>query len=323
MITQSLHNTNKNEQAKGKLWQWILCLVFLAHFSYGQDSIKTTSTLGEKKMLQFEKNFFEALTQKAINNYQRAIDFLEECYAVDPQNQAVLFELSKNYFYLNKIPEALLYANEALLSEKDNLWILQHIVDIHKNNRNFIQAIKVQASIVKKYPKEKKKLVFLYLQNNNKKEAKRVLDELADKKMLDTRLRILRDELFPTVKKQNKPEKNSENNIGLKARFEKEKSYKVLYKLLIKLDKENNNELLYYSEQGMLLFPAQPFVYFMRAKALNKMKKHKSAIEILENGIDFIIDDRALKRSFYKEFVKAYKSLGDTERAKKYQQKPS
>jgi tetratricopeptide (TPR) repeat protein len=52
----------------------------------------------EQKQLNFQKFFFEALSQKAIENYDKAIIALEKCQNIDPNNAAVYFELSKNYF---------------------------------------------------------------------------------------------------------------------------------------------------------------------------------------------------------------------------------
>ncbi len=274
-------------------------------------------------MIKFEEHFFEAITQKAIDNYESAINNLEECNTILPKNKAVLFELSKNYYYLNKLPEALIYGNEALDLDKNNLWILEHLVKVHKKNRNFDDAIILQQKIAEKHPKKKRALVFLYLQNNNRDAAIKILNQLAEAKMLDSRLRSLRKSMFLVVKKQPKPSLKKESNEkqDLKILFEKEKSFPILANLLSELDKENSKLLLNYSERGMSLFPAQPIVYLMNGKALNKSKQFKKAIESLQNGIDFVIDDKSLENRFYTELIKAYKALGDAKNVDKYQKK--
>ena len=50
---------------------------------------------------EFQNTFFEALKQKGIENYDKAIDLLEKCNSQHPDNAAINFELGKNYYELN------------------------------------------------------------------------------------------------------------------------------------------------------------------------------------------------------------------------------
>ncbi|TCP27863.1 hypothetical protein EV195_10122 [Tenacibaculum skagerrakense] len=325
VIIQNLYNIQKHIARNTKKLFWCLLLFCTVQVSFSQDSIVLESSISEKKLIKFEEHFFEAITQKAINNYQNAIDNLEECNTILPNNKAVLFELSKNYYYLNKLPEALIYGEEAISQDKDNVWILEHLVTVHKKNRNFDEAIIIQQKIAEKHPKKKSALVFLYLQNDNREAALKVLDQLAEAKMLDSRLRTIRKSMLlvksDPPRRLNEVPKTDNDKQDLKILFEKEKSFKVLTDLLDELDKENSELLLNYSERGMNLFPAQPIVYLMNGKALNKNKQFKKAIESLENGIDFVIDDKSLENRFYNELIKAYKALGDDKNVHKYQKK--
>ena len=45
----------------------------------------------------FQEHFFEALKQKAIENYEKAIIELKACEKLQPNNAVVFFELGKNY----------------------------------------------------------------------------------------------------------------------------------------------------------------------------------------------------------------------------------
>ncbi len=298
--------------------------IFSTLFSFllnAQDSIVLASNIEEKKNIDFEEKFFNAITQKAINNYQKAIENLEECNALIPNDKAILFEFSKNYFFLNKLPEALEYGNQALLKDPENIWLLEHLVSIYKKDRNFNKAIDIQKKIGDKNPQKKGALVYLYLQNSDRKSAKKVLKELSDDKLLTPRLRSLSKQLYRKKEKPKATRNLTNSNNGLRQLFEEKKSFPLLTKLLTKLDKENHKDLLVYSEKGISLFPAQPMVYLMNGKALNKEKKHKKAIESLQNGIDFVIDNNLLEKQFYSEIVKAYKALGDSKNVNKYQRK--
>jgi len=59
--------------------------------------------LSEPDRLKFEASFFEALKQKAIGNYDKAIEALELCQDLDSTEVSVQFELSKNIIGLKII----------------------------------------------------------------------------------------------------------------------------------------------------------------------------------------------------------------------------
>ena len=46
---------------------------------------------------QLENNFYEAVKQRGIENYDKAILALEKCKKIQPNNAIVFFELGKNY----------------------------------------------------------------------------------------------------------------------------------------------------------------------------------------------------------------------------------
>lgn len=331
MIIQNLYNIfrSKNEEVRIKTSLFTNNkLVFSFLFSlfsfilYAQDSIVPQENITEKTSLQFQEYFFKAITEKAIKNHQLAIENLNECNRLMPNNKAVLFELSKNFLFLNQLPEAIAFGTKALNLEPNNVWILEHMVKTYRRNYNFTKAIEIQERIAKNHPKKKQQLVFLHLQNKDKNAAKKVLNELAAAKMLNARLRKIQDSLEKKPKvTASKTKVTSAVNTDLKRVFENEKSFTALQKLLTDLDTKNDINLLKYSEEGMVLFPAQPFVYLMNGKAFNNNKKYKKAIETLQNGIDFVIDDAKMETAFYTELIKAYEGLGDVKNARKFRKK--
>ena len=46
---------------------------------------------------EFQELFFEALKQKGIENYERAIEALHKCLNLDSKKPVIYFELGKNY----------------------------------------------------------------------------------------------------------------------------------------------------------------------------------------------------------------------------------
>ncbi|MGG6229743.1 tetratricopeptide repeat protein [Tenacibaculum sp. SDUM215027] len=300
----------------------ILSFFFLlfSFFLNAQDSIPAAVNIAEKNNIEFQQYFFKALSDKAIFNYQKAIQSLEKCNRILPNNKAVLFELSKNYEKLGRNPEALTYIDLALKEEPNNVWLLEHKVFILRKLANFNDAIIAQQKIAAAYPKKKQLLVFLHLQNKDVTSAKKVLAELKEAKLLNARLRSIERKINIQKTTETQPKKVIES-LDAKSLFEKEKSFINLKTLLDKLADDNDSDLLKYSEQGLTLFPAQPFVYLMSGRAFNNNKDYKKALETLQNGIDFVIDNNKIEAKFYLEMSKAYQGLNNVKKANSYKNK--
>ena len=76
-----------------------------------------------------------------------------------------------------------------------------------------------------------------------------------------------------------------------------------------------------YSQKAIDLFPAQPYAYLTKGKSLQIQKKDQDAIDILESGIDFVIDNPSLESEFYETMAKAYDGLGNAAKAQEYRTK--
>ena len=319
MIIQILHNNKKGQESRNRVFISFF-LILYSLFIYSQDSIPTAIGVIEKNDIQFQDDFFKALSQKAIYNYKKAVEYLENCNELIPNNKAVLFELSKNYLKLGRSNESLEYIHLALLKEPTNLWMLEHKVTILRRVANFDDAIVTQEKIAEKHPKKKQLLVFLHLQNRDIAAAKRVLSELKEDKLLNARLRRIGEKINNTEVKKTK---EKIVNTNLRATFEKDKTYNSLKLLLNELTISNHSDLLKYSEQGLMLFPAQPFVYLMNGIALNNNNKHKKALQSLQNGIDFVIDNNEIEAKIYIEMARAYQKLNNSKKALLFKNKAS
>ncbi len=311
----------KKRKTNDKLKAFFGFFLMISVLSYAQDSIPTSLGAEEQNNIDFQEHFFKAVTNKSINNFQKAIENLEECNKMIPNNKAVLFELSKNYYSLGRYTEAIEYANNALALDPKNLWIASHLVKLYKSINSLDEAIVTQKNIIKNYPRKKQDLVFLYLRKNDIVSAKSLLVELEKAKLLSPRLRRIKKKLFVVNPLLQEPKKEVVSNQNVELQFKKNKSFTSLKELLVKLDIENNPKLLPYSEEGMSLFPAQPIVYLMHARANNRTKNFQKAIRSLKNGIDFVIDNPNMQADFYNEIIKSYEGLGDTKNVKTYKKK--
>lgn len=303
-----------------RLLFFLTSFLLLSFPTFSQDSIPEKKDISQEKSMQFQEFFFKALSEKSIENYQKAIENLESCNQILENQVAVYFEFSKNYFFLNNTLLAKEYIQRALQKEPENIWMLKHLVSIYERESNFTDAITTQQKVCEINPKEKEPLVRLYFLNNQFKEAISLIDILEEEASLSNDLKFLRDRL-----KQSKVPDVKEIKLndleGLLLQFQTDKSYKILEQILQKSEKTLDT-LLKYSTEGISLFPAQPFVYLQNGIALNSQNEFKKALVSLKNGLDFVIDEQ-MEANFYTEIAKAYKGLGNATEEKKYLQKAS
>ncbi|MGK4566606.1 tetratricopeptide repeat protein [Flavobacterium sp. 3HN19-14] len=66
------------------------------------------------------------------------------------------------------------------------------------------------------------------------------------------------------------------------------------------------------------MFPQQPELYYYSGLAHNQQKEFKKAKDILETGIDFLVDDKALEINFNIQLGEAYSGLGDLKKKEAY-----
>ena len=300
-------------------------LLFNPFLLYSQDSIPKTKEITEEiieeNTIKFQEYFFKSLSEKSIKNYQIAIQNLEECNAIFPNDKAVFFELSKNYLLLNRTSEALQYINNALLLAPSNFWMLKHLVAIHKKDKNYQEAINTQLIIVEQKPKQRAELIYLYYLNDEYMQALSLIDVFEKDYGLTTRLKQLKNKLVL----RNKPQTVISTIDSLPKLISDFKlnppSFNTLKKILTLAIKDDIPAYHMYSNLAIDLFPAQPFSYLSKGRALQLQGKHQEAIDILEIGIDFIIENSLLEVQFYTILISAYKRLNQPQKALEYKMK--
>ena len=297
--------------------------------SWAQQNVKANEiNIEEENNLKFQTYFFEALKQKGIQNYDKAIESLEKSYEIYPTNVAVEFEFSKNFLKLKEYAEAELFINKALDKEPKNKFLLEHKVSVLRAQRKIKEAIEVQKILTKIQPKDADKLVLLYVQDQNYSEAEKIIAEVEKKALSTRRIKTFKNYIANRKKaiakkmENVKPISNEVDVEGLRNQFKKDKSYNTLLKLLNREAKlQDFNSLVLDSKEGLELFPAQPVLYKLNGVALNKLGKYKDAIDVLTIGIDFVFDNNALEADFYNQLAFSYKKLNKTKEALKYKQK--
>lgn len=91
--------------------------------------------------------------------------------------------------------------------------------------------------------------------------------------------------------------------------------------LLLRLDLNKDVEVVELSAETLELYPAQPILYLVNGVANNKLNQAKKAIESLEIGVDFVVDDAKMLSDFYTQLSIAYKQNNNITKSEAFARK--
>lgn len=166
---------------------------------------------------EFENNFYEALKQKGIENYDRALQSLEKCRASEPDNPAVYNEIGKNQLALKNYAEAERAFLKATQLDPKNRWYWAGLYDVYYATQDFNKSIPVVLKLTE-WRKEhyQEDLVSLYMYTEQYDKALALINELeesvgvSDKREL-YKLQILSDEKYKAPQKETLEEAIKKN----------------------------------------------------------------------------------------------------------------
>jgi len=259
---------------------------------------------------EFQELFFEALKQKGIENYDKAINLLLKCKQLSPDNSVVDHELAKAYGLNNELVLAEQYAITALNVEPVNLWYLYTLVEILQKQGSGLDAIRDKIPYDTVQLKEN--LALIYFQKKEYENALDITKQLRSSSFANELALKIRDSISLRLKQTEAKEKE----VEVKEPMDPLSMYNKQIMTLI--DTENFEKLFQVSEEALEMYPSQPYYYYAAGLALNKLSKPKKAVDMLQMGLDYLLDDYELSQKIYKELANGYTAMGDTTKAAMY-----
>ncbi|WP_264548725.1 tetratricopeptide repeat protein [Flavobacterium sp. N2820] len=405
---------------------------------------------------QTEDNFYEALKQRGIENYDKAIVAIQKCLEKEPKNPAFLYELGKNQLDLKNYVDAEVSFKKAIEQDNKQRWYWNGLYDVYYQTKDFQKSIPVVQKLIEFDPNMREDLVSLYMNTNQKEKALALLKEMQASSHLTTTMEFYKlkleesnefakpkkEVLEEAIKKNPKYEQNYIDLIVLYSSFNQEdKAFEVAKQLekeipnsdwahvsLIKFHLNNNDgvnasksmfkvlenekidlkikhrifneflifaiknptffndvdtaipyfdndreiavakevakffwkkgdlekaiyyfekaikknpediesidyylEVIYQKQDFQLLvkkatdftevYPTQASYYFYAGFGHNQLKNFKKAKELLENGLDFVVENKTLEANFYKQLIISCENLNDTAKKQLYSNK--
>ncbi|MGB5205993.1 tetratricopeptide repeat protein [Eudoraea sp.] len=288
---------------------YILGIFIFSQLSYAQEE-ESAEVFLEDYTDEFQEAFFEALKQKGIENYDKAVNLFLKCKKLDSTNNVVDFELAKSYLANKQYILAEQSGIDALKSEPENFWYLNTVVDIMQKQGRPIAMIEEQISFDNN--KLKENLALIYYQKKNYQESSNILKELKDSSFKEALALKIKDSLDrPQNVDEIKPVPPVQNtNLNPLLKYKEEIGELILNK--------NYSSLIIKADEALEEFPSQPYFYFAKGMGLNRSGKQKEATEVLETALDFLIDDIELGNNIYRELANVYTFLGNSSKANMY-----
>lgn len=297
---------------------WLTILLNAVAFLYAQESPSNTIEQEESAEVfleeytdTFQNTFFEALKQKSIQNYDRAINLFLECKLLESTNPTIDHELAKTYLADKNVIAAQKSAIEAVVSAPDNYWFLNTLLTVLGEQNNPLALVQEQIPYTNQNLQQN--LALIYYNQEKYAESKKILYGIANKSFKNQLLSKIQEK---TSLINNKP--LVEDTIAL----EKEKSENPAEVLKIEFEKliasKEFKDLQIKAADAVERYPLQPYFYYAYGVALNNTGNSNKAIEVLQSGLDFLFEPTSLTTSLYKELADAYTKLGNASKANEY-----
>jgi len=133
----------------------------------------------------FRESFFEALKERAITNYERAISALERCIDANPKPIVLYYELGRNYLELQQYNQAASNFQKVLKDRPNDKYIIELLFEVYYKEKNYKEAVGVMEKLVPFDSMYKEQLANLYFLEKRYDDALRVINELIEELGLD------------------------------------------------------------------------------------------------------------------------------------------
>lgn len=235
---------------------------------------------------EFQEHFFEALKQKAIENYEKAIAALQKAEQLQPNNAVIFFELGKNYKLLENYDQALANFQKANRLQPNKEWILVELMETYYFKKDYEEAILVAQNLLPFNGKYYENLANLYFESKQFDKLLDLLDKL-DAELGISEFRLsMRRQIYALT--ENAPAQIQVLKDAINANPENETNYLNL--IYVYSDQDLKQEAFATAEEMRKIFPTSKVVHLALYKfyldagntseSLNSMKLVLAAEEI-------------------------------------------
>ena len=279
------------QKAKYKLFYGIIFMMVSALFFSCSSSQKAASTPHSRKYAsidedKFKSTYYDGLKQKALGNYDDALQIFRKCLFINPASPAANFEVSY-ILMLNKRPDSsLAYISRAVNGDPGNIWYRYFYAQNLQELGRYKDEIKVYEDIIKLHPANMDsyyKLALAQLQAGEYKEAVETYSTLEQKQgSVDEDISMSKIEILEKIKEYAKAEEEIQKLIKNDSTTPQ---YYDMLGNLYQLEGKNDKALEEYKKIEQM-HPHDPMVHLSLADYYKTKNQDQKAFEELEKAFD-------------------------------------
>ncbi|MDI9308782.1 MAG: hypothetical protein QM535_01105 [Limnohabitans sp.] len=246
---------------------------------------------------------------------------LENALDKNPQNEENYLSLIQRYTDNNQESKAIEMAQKLEKNIPNSDWAQVFLFKYYLENNNISKAVQAIDKVFGSSKMDKKVkykmynqfLLFSFKNQNLEKELDKYTQYFAN----DAEINVYKEIGKFYYKKKNwelaiknlelsfkKSNSDFETNVFLLASYEEVKSLEKMFAI--------GNELID-------LFPNQPEYYFFAGKGAHLLKNLKKSNDLLQTGLDYVVENIALEKDFLTELIQVSNELGNATQASSYQ----
>lgn len=159
----------------------------------------TEGELSYKQQFRFKYLFLEAQRLKALEDYDKAANSLEQCLSLDEQNDAAHYELAQIYLRQERLADAVFHASRALEINGANIWYYQLLAQLYQATGDIESELAIYIGMAELEPKNieyQYNLAIAYSRSGMHKKALQVYNKLEKSIGINEELSIKKERLF-------------------------------------------------------------------------------------------------------------------------------
>jgi len=271
------------------------------------------------------RNTLRSQIYRVTGNTSKEINNLESRIENNPKSEKEYLKLIYLYSDEGDVQKAFITAKELLKQKPNSQLVHLALYKFYLEEGNFQEAIK---SI---------KIVF-NSQEIESKSKNSVLEDFLNFTDKNSELEFDLKEIVSSFKEQSnsqtymllgdyflsKDEKEEALNYYLIGIEKNSQNFGLLKNtLLLQIETKKYKEASELSLEGLDIFPAQPLLYLINGVSNNSLDQPEQAIESLETGLDYLLDDLKMEYDFYQQLTLSYTLKGDSKKANMYTKRAS
>lgn len=288
-----------------------------------KDALKLLDEMDEQLGYSEDRDFLRNQVYDITGNDEDRIENLEQRVKENPNDESAYLRLIYRYSETGKTQEAFDAAKSVLEhhpeSQLVHLALYKFYLD-ENNTENAVKSMKIVLMSPEIKPEAKTKVLndfvkFVGEHPEHEADLVEITTLVSQDKSVKTLL-----ELGAYYLQTNDKEKAL--SYYEEALQQEPNNFKIIRDvLLLQVDLNKNDLAAKNSADALELFPAQPILYLINGVAHNNLTESAKAIESLEMGLDYVIENPKMEADFYIQLSEAYKQLDNISQSETFAKK--